>query len=114
LGLKEEFLNDMDNWLYVSDCFSYNWPGNIRELENEIEKIFSILYSGKEQIKTLRRLNDTNEAVSSLTEKTNELEKEEILTAIKKFNYNKKKAAELLGISEATLYRKIKLYRLNI
>jgi transcriptional regulator with PAS, ATPase and Fis domain len=42
-----------------------------------------------------------------------ENEKELIHRALKKFNHNRKKAAQELGISERTLYRKIKQYDLN-
>ncbi len=44
----------------------------------------------------------------------NEMEKEMISKALKKFNGKRKDAAEELGISERTLYRKIKEYELDI
>ncbi len=85
----------------------YHWPGNVRELENEFRRYGSVpgLIEG---------LNQWDKAINNTTDgKLIEMEKAEILYAMKTSN-DKIEAAKLLGISLATLYRKIKLYELNI
>jgi DNA-binding NtrC family response regulator/Tfp pilus assembly protein PilF len=84
----------------------YFWPGNVRELKNEFKKYTSI----SELVDGLSRLGKTS--VKSTSGKLAEIEKTEILEVVKS-TQNRREAAALLGISEATLYRKIKFYKLN-
>ena len=85
----------------------YDWPGNVRELENELRKYTS----ASELIDGLNKWDKTEAKPTS--GKLMQVEKAEILEAIKTTK-DKKEAAELLGISLTTLYRKIKLYNLDI
>jgi transcriptional regulator with PAS, ATPase and Fis domain len=85
----------------------YHWPGNVRELENEFRKYTS----ASELMEGLSKWEKTGDKVVS--GKLTQMEKSEILEAIKTTK-DKKEAAELLGISLATLYRKIKLYDLEV
>ncbi|PMP94029.1 MAG: sigma-54-dependent Fis family transcriptional regulator, partial [Thermodesulfobacterium geofontis] len=92
---------------------NYSWPGNIRELENILERSF-ILAKGKElnieiEIFDRGKILKNEEKSESLRE----LEKRAILEALRKTGGNKKKAAELLGISLRTIYYKIKEYNLE-
>jgi len=92
---------------------NYPWPGNIRELENILERNL-ILAKGKEldielEFIDIKRVYEDKEISGSLKE----MEKKAILEALKKTGGNKKKAAELLGISLRTLYYKIKEYNLE-
>jgi transcriptional regulator with PAS, ATPase and Fis domain len=92
---------------------NYPWPGNIRELENILERNL-ILAKGKElnielEFIDIKRVYGDKEISGSLKE----IEKKAILEALKKAGGNKKKAAELLGISLRTLYYKIKEYNLE-
>ncbi|KAA3596775.1 MAG: sigma-54-dependent Fis family transcriptional regulator [Calditrichaeota bacterium] len=83
---------------------SYHFPGNIRELENIIERTL-ILCDGKEvkfenlpaNIKSIAEAEMNSGYVSSF-------EKDLLLKAIEKANGNKSTAAKLLGISTKTLY----------
>jgi transcriptional regulator with PAS, ATPase and Fis domain len=100
---------------------NYTWPGNIRELQNIIE--YSINMSLEEKI-TLNELpskikNNINSQKIKLEEseiiKLEDLEKNEIIKALKKYkDYKKDKdlVAKSLGISRATLYRKIEKYNI--
>jgi len=85
----------------------YHWPGNVRELENEFRKYTSI----SELIDGLNKWDKTESKATS--GKLMEMEKAEILEAIKATK-DKKEVAKLLGISLATLYRKIKFYDLSV
>ncbi len=91
---------------------SYSWPGNIRELENVLERSLILSKGNKLEIQIdffyekIRK-----EPKSEIDLKT--LEKRAILEALEKTKGNKKKAAELLGISLRTLYNKIKEYKLE-
>jgi len=98
----------------LSLLIAYSWPGNIRELENVIER--SCILCGGDTI----RLSDFPEEISGnkkprivdkkLLERRENAEKDSILSALKKTGNNKLAAAELLGIHKTTLFRKIKKY----
>lgn len=96
---------------------SYDWPGNIRELEHAIEG--AVLMSHDDEIRVndfvLAHANTLNDAVptkgtSIMT--MEELEKIHIEHALKKFKYNRGKSAKALGITAKTLYLKIKRYKI--
>ena len=96
----------------------YDWPGNVRELRNCIE---SMVVLAKKPILNeddipaeIRRLQTDIPVFSSpdsLNIKT--MEKELIRGAIAQESGNKKRAAEQLGISRRTLYRKMEEYGLK-
>jgi transcriptional regulator with PAS, ATPase and Fis domain len=97
---------DMEQ-LNVDHLLDYRWPGNIRELENEFRRYTSVsdLMDGLSRWDKESEENDSG--------KLTEMEKRRIIEATRKAN-GKQEAAELLGISLATLYRKIKLYGLDL
>ena len=97
---------------------NYRWPGNVRELENVIRRAISLgrsecvlpedlpdtIYSGKTE--TLRSVQTITAADSSM----DAYEKAAIENALELSGNNRKEAAVILGIGEATLYRKLKKY----
>ncbi len=102
---------------------NYHWPGNIRELENVIERVITLTPDNIIKIEDLPQ-NITNETKAglmkddilsgrlSLEEAISSFEKEIILTALEKTNYVQTQAANLLGISRRIL--KYKMDNLNI
>ena len=91
---------------------SYNWPGNIRELENVIRRILALgihQVIQPEDLPTALFHPPRNEKIKLPAEDSlKAYEKAAIENALKKSGNNRKKAARLLKIGEATLYRKIK------
>ena len=88
---------------------NYPWPGNIRELQNVIERAVILSKGGK---LAPPRLEEGVENIA-LEGSLKELEKKAIENALERFGGNKKKAAEYLGISLRTLQYKIKNYGLT-
>jgi PAS domain S-box-containing protein len=95
---------------------SYQWPGNIRELENFIERIVILSSSAiinKDDISTLLGIEKSKYFSDILQENINlkaavqKLEKEMIISAIKKYG-SSRKAAEHLGIDQSTIVKKCK------
>ncbi|MFT5899092.1 MAG: propionate catabolism operon transcriptional regulator [Glaciecola sp.] len=93
----------------------YDWPGNIRELENIVERLLvycsAIQSIDETQISVL--LNDLAPELfaSSETQDTGAIAKNEhqlVIQAMSKFNGNKELVAQFLGISQTTLWRKLK------
>jgi two-component system response regulator HydG len=96
--------------------FDYRWPGNVRELENTIEH--AIVLAKGEQIEAehlpLAIREDVHSAGlekgrSSLLEN----ERKILLSVLDECGWNKKKAAEWLGISRSTLYDKLRRYQIT-
>jgi two-component system response regulator AtoC len=106
----------------AADCLmAYAWPGNVRELENMMERA-AVLSGGKTvEIEHLAAdiLEDkhtviddklASEDTEDLNSQVEQLEKRLIQQALNKTNDNKAKAAQLLKISERSLWYKIRKY----
>ncbi len=95
----------------------YDYPGNVRELENIVQR--SVIMSRGEHITTedlpqlfrspiKEALLPRSKADSSLTEQVEQLEKDSIFEALRVHNNNQSKAAKQLGISERNLRYRLK------
>lgn len=92
---------------------AYDWPGNIRELQNVINTAMSLAENEVITVTDLSHeiVNHSQKSIKTSEIKTlKEIEKQAIRDALDFTNNNVKKAAELLGISRTTLYEKIKKY----
>jgi DNA-binding NtrC family response regulator len=94
----------------------YSWPGNVRELENVIERAI-IMASGPElQPEHLPRLANAGgrpEATEGDLVSMSEMEKSLIARTLQSTGGHRGRTAEALGISSASLWRKIKKYGLG-
>jgi len=91
----------------------YEYPGNIRELENLIEQGVALALEGVIQLDDIippEMRNGMKEEKSprSLQEVVDRAEREAIENVLREVEGNKEKAAELLGLSSTTLWRKMK------
>jgi two-component system response regulator AtoC len=89
------------------------WPGNVRELANALERA-AILADGDE-IREDHLWVEPSAASRTVTEikPLADLEKEAIVRTLESVNGNRRRAAELLGIGERTLYDKLKRFGLE-
>ena len=111
-GISEPALRILQN---------YFWPGNIRQLKNCIKTMVVMCDSHELNIRDIPpdiyqvpQLLGTSQPSSDLSGVTlNELEKQAIIDTLRQVEGNREKAANILGIGERTLYRKIKEYDLQ-
>lgn len=92
----------------------YSWPGNVRELANTIEH--AVVLAKKDMIRASDLPTSFINVEPSPTEtghKLHESEKQHIIEVLKQCQWNKKKAAALLGIGRSTLYVKLKKYQIK-
>lgn len=88
----------------------FEFPGNVRELENMIERAI-VVGNGKEI--RLKDLPMGKEAIISTIESLDELEKKHILQILRKYSWNVSRSAKALDVDRVTLYNKIKKYDLR-
>ena len=88
----------------------FNYPGNIRELENMIER--AIVVGDGKRI-TLRDLPMEKTIVNNTTESLDDFEKAFILQILQKYSWNISRTAKALKVDRVTLYHKIKKYDLK-
>lgn len=86
----------------------YRWPGNVRQLRNVIDSA-TVMAEGEEILESDLGIRDATEDTFD-TLRIDHWERKLIIDALKRTSNRVPKAAELLGISRATLYRKIEEY----
>ena len=90
---------------------NYEWPGNVREMENVIER--AVVMTETKEI----RVEDLPPEIMKTHYHSNDLsleslEKERILEVLKLVEGNKRKASRVLGVDPVTLWRKLKKFGL--
>ena len=105
---------------YLSE---YHWSGNIRELQNFIERLVVVTKERVVKLETVVKFlispnqsqaNTVLPVANTEIKSAEESEKSAIIKALQHTHYNQKEAAKLLGINRSTLYRKLKTYRLTV
>lgn len=100
-------------------CLNYEWPGNIRELENAVES--AVVLSDDDRIQPEHLPNLTHgipstalqvDAVGTLADTKGQAEKLVIEKALEEAGGNRTRAAEALGVTVRTIQYKIKKYSL--
>jgi two-component system response regulator HydG len=101
----------------------YDWPGNVRELQNTMERtvIFcrnEVVRASDIQLSTLSNRLPVAEPVRAMLAEYQEasladIEREHILTTLDHTDWNKSRAAQILGIERSTLDRKLKRYHVT-
>jgi len=100
----------------MKHLMKYHYPGNIRELENIIERAIVFArreYISLEDIPVVLFPKGIEPATGSLDETVSRIEKQMITEALKKSSGNKSRAAVDLGVSERVLRYKIKKYNIT-
>ncbi|HOV78838.1 MAG TPA: sigma 54-interacting transcriptional regulator [Bacillota bacterium] len=108
----------------INACMKYHWPGNVRELVYSVEYAINIEEGDLITIESLphvlreqtRKRTRSGMAGDGRLLKLAQLEKEAIAAALEQYGWSdegKVKAARVLGISRATIYRKIQKYGLK-
>jgi two-component system NtrC family response regulator len=101
---------------------AYSWPGNVRELENVIERVVTLNddiliqpeHLPEELLGKKAETASENRSILGGSRVLESVEKEMIARILKESNFNKKQAAERLGISRPTLYQKIRKYDIGV
>ena len=92
----------------------YHWPGNVRELQHAVERV--VIMSDSNIIKPedfyFTSIDSKEEDVSINNYHIEEVEKMLIIKAVTKHNGNLSKAAKELGLTRASLYRRLEKYGL--
>ncbi|MCK4956469.1 MAG: sigma 54-interacting transcriptional regulator, partial [Candidatus Cloacimonetes bacterium] len=102
---------------------SYSWPGNIRQLENEIERAVTLsendsVIASSDLTEEIIKFQDNTETISflekeSLKSAVEKLEISMIKRALNEFGWNQTKAAKDLGLSRQGLIKKIHRYQIE-
>ena len=91
----------------------YSWPGNVRELENVLERAIVFAKDGRIGVEDLHHLRQTSQSPQStqlVGSTLAELEKRAILQTLEAVSGNRSQAAQQLGVSERTIYSRLKEY----
>jgi len=127
--LADHFLEQMDNPLKLSPqslqiLTAYSWPGNIRELQNTLERAAVLTDTGMIDPPHLavhinndlpaQVLQSPDLTQSSIDERLEEIEKGLIIEALSRSGGVQVKAAEILGINQRSLWHRIKKLGIDV
>jgi two-component system response regulator AtoC len=100
-------------------CYNYHWPGNVRQLENVLERAiilsqgdFIIPESLPEEVRNVTtQTKDIGNL--SLSVALADAEKRILFKCLKQHNWNRQITAQVLGISRTTLFNKMRQYQID-
>jgi DNA-binding NtrC family response regulator len=100
---------------------AHTWPGNVRELEHAVERACVLCGDGNlapehfslAVVKPASHVKHAALDSAPLWDKTSSLEQQAILDALEACQGNKRAAADMLKITRATLYSKLKKYNIQ-
>jgi len=106
---------------YMDAIYNYNWPGNVRELQNVLQRYITIgnldffarhQYLGESVNIKQNSPEILQDSKMNFKQKMASFEKEILLEALNKTNWNRNKTLKLLDIPRRTLYHKMKKFEL--
>ncbi|MEE9219537.1 MAG: sigma 54-interacting transcriptional regulator [Acidobacteriota bacterium] len=105
----------------VSRLERHPWPGNVRELRGEVQKMAMVAAGARVEWKEIEQHPELFETLlrpgrftrHPRTGTLKELERQQVERALKAASGDRQRAADMLGLSRATLYRKIRRYRIT-
>jgi len=121
--------NKMDKKSFSSDALdymiNYQWPGNIRQLKNIVERLLIMSSENEIDLSTVRKHLDEETDMSpddstakyddfKLNIAVDEFEKDFIEKKLKENNFNISKTAKILGVYPSNLYSKINKLGINV
>ncbi|MBL4616447.1 MAG: sigma-54-dependent Fis family transcriptional regulator [Robiginitomaculum sp.] len=114
--VKRKIGDDVMGWMQAAD-----WPGNVRQLRNYVERLMILADGSGGQVITLSHIPDNNETTNeqsgisverlvslSLREARVEFEREYLNVQISRFGGNISKTASYIGMERSALHRKLK------
>ena len=120
LFLADQILHGLDETATLTESartalLAYAFPGNVRELENMLERAVTLCNSGRITAADLhmRRIDGTDARTAAasggkLGEQVDDVQRQAIVEALEKTRYNKTQAAKLLGLTFRQLRYRIK------
>ena len=102
--INEQILYQLEN---------YDWNGNIRELQNRIERAVILAEENEITIENLGFTTFIPQKITDNSNNLNEIERNKIIERLHFFEGNISKTAENLGVSRAALYRKLEKYNIT-
>jgi two-component system response regulator AtoC len=100
----------------IGALMEYDFPGNVRELENIVERCVTLVEEGavdRDGLPPHLVLKDNQASSPSLSKVAGEAERAHIIRTLRATRGNKTRAAEVLGISRKTLWEKINAYSIE-
>jgi two-component system response regulator AtoC len=87
----------------------YDWPGNVRELENLVQRLSTLCKAPVIHLRDIPMFTMTKTEIKDmpLKEAIKTFEKQYVATVLESVNYNRTKAAEILGVHRNTLSTKL-------
>ncbi|MCG6552953.1 MAG: sigma-54 dependent transcriptional regulator [Candidatus Magnetominusculus sp. LBB02] len=95
----------------------HDWPGNIRELKNTLERLFIMTQSREIRAADVAAFNSSTVdyfAFETLKDARDSFERDYIVKQLEKYKWNVSKTAEILQIERSNLHRKIKGFGIEI
>ena len=98
----------------VKEMLRYPWPGNVRELQHAVERAVIMAQGEKLQPEDFffRQAGAEDRDVDLPTMNLDDMEKQLIMKALQKYHGNITEAAQELGLTRASLYRRLEKYHL--
>lgn len=98
----------------LKEMLRYPWPGNVRELQHAVERAVIMAQGEKLQPEDFffREANHAADVADLPTMNLDDMEKQLIMKALQKYHGNITEAAQELGLTRASLYRRLEKYHL--